>query len=58
MLERPPATGVPSDPLQEAEAALKRLREARDTDGMRQAADALQKALDKLRPRKDQPGVP
>ena len=55
---RPPATGAPSDPLQEAEAALKRLREARDTEGQRQAVDALQKALDRLKPRQDRPGAP
>jgi RNA polymerase sigma factor (sigma-70 family) len=38
-----------SDPLQEAEAALKALREARDTESQRKAADALEKALQKLR---------
>jgi hypothetical protein len=37
------------DPLQEAEAALKTLREARDTEAQRKAADALEKALQKLR---------
>jgi RNA polymerase sigma factor (sigma-70 family) len=38
-----------SDPLQEAEAALKALREARDTEAQRKATDALDKALQKLR---------
>jgi hypothetical protein len=38
-----------SDPLQEAEAALKALREARDPEAQRKAADALEKALKKLR---------
>jgi RNA polymerase sigma factor (sigma-70 family) len=38
-----------SDPLQDAETALKRLREARDTEGQRQAADALEQALEKLK---------
>jgi RNA polymerase sigma factor (sigma-70 family) len=37
------------DPLHEAEAALKALREARDTEAQRKAADALEKALQKLR---------
>jgi hypothetical protein len=37
------------DPLQEAEAALKALREAGDTEAQRKAADALEKALKKLR---------
>ena len=37
------------DPLQEAEAALKALRESRDTEAQRKAADALDKALQKLR---------
>jgi hypothetical protein len=49
-----PATGGPgsggkADPVQEAEAALKRLREARDAEGRREAADALEKALHKLK---------
>ena len=38
-----------SNPLQEAEAALKTLREARDTEAQRKAADALEKALQRLR---------
>jgi RNA polymerase sigma factor (sigma-70 family) len=38
-----------SDPLQEAEAALKALREARDTEAQRKAADNLEKALKTLR---------
>jgi hypothetical protein len=37
------------DPLHEAEAALKALREARDTESQRKAADVLEKALQKLR---------
>jgi hypothetical protein len=37
------------DPLHEAEAALKVLRESRDTEAQRKAADALDKALQKLR---------
>jgi RNA polymerase sigma factor (sigma-70 family) len=38
-----------SDPLQQAEAALKALREAPDAEARRKAADALEKALKKLR---------
>ncbi len=38
-----------SDPLQEAEAALKALREARDSESQRKATDSLEKALQKLR---------
>jgi RNA polymerase sigma factor (sigma-70 family) len=37
------------DPLKEAEAALKQLREARDKEGQRRAAQALEKAMAKLR---------
>ena len=37
------------DPLHEAESALKTLREARDAEAQRKAADALDKALQKLR---------
>jgi hypothetical protein len=37
------------DPLQEAEAALKALREARNGEAQRKAADSLEKALQKLR---------
>ena len=48
-----------SDPLQEAEAALKTLREARDTEAQRKAADALEKALQRLREQqKTQEGPP
>jgi RNA polymerase sigma factor (sigma-70 family) len=39
------------DPVMEAEAALKQLREARDKDGQRRAAEALEKAMTKLRER-------
>jgi hypothetical protein len=35
--------------VDELEAALKTLREAKDTEGQRRAADALAKALRKLR---------
>src|SRR5262249_27163751 len=41
-----------SDPLAEAEAALKALREARDAEAQRRAADNLEKALQRL---KEQP---
>jgi hypothetical protein len=44
-----------SDPLHEAEAALKALREARDTEGQRKAADALEQALRKLREQRKNP---
>jgi hypothetical protein len=37
------------DPVQEVEAALKAFREARDKEAKRRAADALEKALKKLR---------
>jgi hypothetical protein len=48
-----------SDPLQEAEAALKALREARDAEAQRKATDALEKALKKLRQQqKKQEGPP
>jgi RNA polymerase sigma factor (sigma-70 family) len=39
------------DPLQEAEAALKQIREARDTAEQRRAADALERALKRLKER-------
>ena len=38
-----------SDPLGEAESALKVLREAKDKDGQRRATEALEKALEKLK---------
>ena len=49
-----------SDPLQEAEAALKALREARDTEAQRKAADSLEKALKRLREqqKKEKPDAP
>jgi RNA polymerase sigma factor (sigma-70 family) len=49
-----------SDPLQQAEAALKALREARDTQAQRKATDALDKALQKLREqqKKEKPDTP
>jgi hypothetical protein len=45
-------TGTPgrtADPLQEAEAALKALREAKDKDARQQATERLEKALQKLK---------
>jgi hypothetical protein len=44
-----PAGNRTADVVDELEAALKALREARDTEGQRRAADALEKALRKLR---------
>jgi hypothetical protein len=41
------------DPVQEAEAALKALREARDPEAKRRAAEALEKAVKKLRGQND-----
>jgi hypothetical protein len=43
------------DPLHEAETALKGLREARDAEAQRKAADALEKALKKLREQQKKP---
>ncbi len=40
---------VVSDPVKDAEAAVKALREAKDKDAKRKAADALEKAMKKLR---------
>jgi len=40
---------VHSDPLGEAESALKALREAKDKEGQRRATEALEKALEKLK---------
>jgi RNA polymerase sigma factor (sigma-70 family) len=45
----PPLTDAPADPLQDAEKALKQLREARDTEGQRRAAEALEQAVEKLK---------
>jgi hypothetical protein len=39
------------DPVKDVEAALKQLREARDKDGQRRAAAALEQAMAKLRER-------
>jgi hypothetical protein len=49
-----------SDPLQEAEAALKALRQARDPEAQRKAADSLEKALKRLREqqKKEKPDAP
>jgi hypothetical protein len=44
----PPAR-TESDPVKEAEAAVKALREAKDKEGQRKAAEALDKAMKKLR---------
>jgi len=47
-----PGAGTPgrtTDPVQEAESALKALREARDEEGKRRATDALERALEKLK---------
>jgi RNA polymerase sigma factor (sigma-70 family) len=47
-----PGPGTPgrtADPLQEAEAALKALREAKDKDARQQATERLEKALQKLK---------
>jgi hypothetical protein len=37
------------DAVKEAETAIKQLREAKDKDSQRRAADALEKAMKKLR---------
>ena len=47
-----PGAGSPgpgTDPLQQAESALKALREAQDPDARRQATDRLEKALEGLK---------
>jgi predicted outer membrane protein len=45
----PAPTGIaPTDPYAEVEAALKALRESRDKEKQRQAADRLDRALRKL----------
>jgi RNA polymerase sigma factor (sigma-70 family) len=44
----PPAR-TESDPVKDAEAAVKALREAKDKDGQRKAAESLEKAMKKLR---------
>jgi hypothetical protein len=46
------------DPLHEAEAALKVLREASDQESRRRAADQLEKALKKVREQLKKPEVP
>jgi RNA polymerase sigma factor (sigma-70 family) len=48
-------TGTAPDPVKEAEAAVKALREAKDKDGQRRAIEALEKALEKLKQPKPQP---
>jgi hypothetical protein len=42
-----------ADPVQEAEAALKALREAKDPESQRRAAEAVEKALRYLKERQD-----
>jgi hypothetical protein len=52
MNRTPTGTGAPgrnADPVQEAESALKALREAKDQEGRRRATEALEKALEKLK---------
>jgi RNA polymerase sigma factor (sigma-70 family) len=51
-----PRKGADRDPLQEAEDALKALREARDPDGKRRAKEALDRALKKLNEQPQQEG--
>jgi hypothetical protein len=46
------------DPVVQAEAALKAIREARDPDARRRAADALEKALKRLKEREQPQGTP
>jgi RNA polymerase sigma factor (sigma-70 family) len=48
-LRSPLALPAVPDPMQEVEAALKSLREARDKEAKQRAAEALEKALKKLR---------
>jgi hypothetical protein len=48
----------PADPLKEAEAALKALREARDDAAKRRAAEALEKAIKQLREQLKAPARP
>jgi RNA polymerase sigma factor (sigma-70 family) len=43
------ASKDPSDPVKDAEAALKQLRQARDPQGRRRATEALEKVLEKLK---------
>jgi hypothetical protein len=52
------SSAVPQDAVQAAEAALKALREAKDPEAMRRAADALEAAAKKLKepPKKPQGG--
>jgi RNA polymerase sigma factor (sigma-70 family) len=52
-----PARAKPADPLKEAEAALKALRQARDDAAKRRAADALEKATKQLREQLEQRGT-
>jgi hypothetical protein len=45
------------DPLAQAEAALRAIREASDTEARRRAADALEKALKRLKEREQPNGA-
>jgi RNA polymerase sigma factor (sigma-70 family) len=47
--DKPPQQDAVSDAAKEAEAAVKALREAKDKDAQRRAADALDQAMKKLR---------
>ena len=49
---------VASDPLKDAESALKALREAKDPEGKRRATEALEKALQKLKQQAKPEGKP
>jgi RNA polymerase sigma factor (sigma-70 family) len=48
---RPTEGEAAPDPVKEAEAAVKALREAKDKEGHRRATEALEKALEKLKQR-------
>ncbi len=49
---------APPDPLKQAEASLKALKEAKDQDGKRRATEALEKALQKLKQQAKPQGKP
>jgi hypothetical protein len=44
-----PPSRTQADPVQEAEAAVKSLRQAKDDESRRRATEALEKALEKLK---------
>jgi len=52
------SSSVAVDPVQEAEAALKGLREAKEPEARRRAAEALEKAVKKLREQPKGPEKP